>query len=84
MFRFLTVAIFLANVAAFAPVGKSVRSSASSLKMFDVTKQIGAQMPLGYFDPLGLLKDADEETFKTWRTIETKHGRIAQMAVLGK
>jgi hypothetical protein len=44
---------------------------------------VARQMPLGYFDPLGLLKDADEETFVWWRTAESKHGRIAMLAVLG-
>jgi hypothetical protein len=50
---------------------------------FDVKKQIGVQAPLGYWDPLGLLKDADEETFNLYRSIETKHGRVAMAAVLG-
>ena len=30
-------------------------------------------------DPLGLLKDADEERFKRLRVVETKHGRIAMV-----
>ena len=37
----------------------------------------------GFWDPLGLLKDADEERFKRLRTVETKHGRIAMLAILG-
>jgi hypothetical protein len=44
---------------------------------------IGAQPPLGFFDPLGLLKDADEERFERLRYVEIKHGRISQLAVLG-
>jgi len=44
---------------------------------------IGAQAPLGFWDPLGLLKDADQERFDRLRTVETKHGRIAQLAILG-
>jgi hypothetical protein len=32
---------------------------------------------------LGLLKDADQERFDRLRTVETKHGRIAQLAILG-
>ena len=38
---------------------------------------------VGFWDPLGLLKDADQERFDRLRTVETKHGRIAQLAILG-
>jgi hypothetical protein len=44
---------------------------------------IGAQAPLGFWDPLGLLKDADEERFERLREVETKHGRISMLAILG-
>lgn len=44
---------------------------------------IGAQAPLGFWDPLGLLKDADEERFERLRTVEIKHGRISMLAILG-
>jgi len=43
----------------------------------------GIQAPLGFWDPLGLLKDADAARFDRLRTVETKHGRIAQLAILG-
>ena len=45
--------------------------------------ELGAISPLGYFDPLGLSKDIDQETFDNYRTAELKHGRVAQLAVLG-
>jgi len=44
---------------------------------------IGAQPPLGFWDPLGLLKDADQKRFDRLREVEVKHGRIAMLAVLG-
>jgi len=44
---------------------------------------IGAQPPLGLWDPLGLLKDASQERFDRLRYVETKHGRIAMLAILG-
>ena len=44
---------------------------------------MGAQPPLGFFDPLGVLKGADESTFASLRKYEIKHGRIAMLAVLG-
>ena len=37
---------------------------------------IGAQPPLGFWDPLGLLATADQARFDRLRTVETKHGRI--------
>jgi len=80
MFR---IAVFLAavlGVAAFSPVARVARPSA--LKMGFET-EIGAQAPLGFWDPLGLLKDADQERFERLRTVETKHGRISMLAILG-
>ena len=38
----------------------------SSLKM-SFESEIGAQPPLGFWDPLGLLTDADEERFNRLR-----------------
>jgi hypothetical protein len=62
MFKFIVlIAALLATASAFAPVGRVAR--ASTLQMADFSKEIGAQVPLGYWDPLGLLKDADQETF---------------------
>ena len=54
----------------------------SALKM-SFESEIGAQPPLGFWDPLGLLNDADEARFARLREVETKHGRIAQLAILG-
>lgn len=44
---------------------------------------IGAQPPLGFWDPLGILQDADQPRFDFLRYVETKHGRIAMLAILG-
>jgi hypothetical protein len=37
----------------------------------------------GFFDPLGLSKDIDQDTFDQYRAAELKHGRVAQLAVIG-
>lgn len=81
--RATTLALCLGSAAAFAPA-RTAAPRASALAAFDIKTQVGAQAPLGYFDPFGLLTEADEETFNLWRKIELKHGRIAMMAVLGK
>jgi hypothetical protein len=45
--------------------------------------EIGAQAPLGFFDPLGLLKSADTARYNRLRYVELKHGRVSMLAVLG-
>ena len=45
--------------------------------------EIGAQPPLGLFDPLGLLDDADDARFNRLRYVELKHGRVSMLAILG-
>lgn len=70
----------LVSVAAFSPVGRITKSSVMKMQFEDA---IGAQPPLGFWDPLKLLEDADEERFNRLRTVETKHGRISMLAILG-
>eukprot|EP00903_Cladosiphon_okamuranus_P021461 g19729.t1 len=56
--------------------------SSSAMKM-SFESEIGAQPPLGFWDPLGLLADADQERFERLRYVEVKHGRIAMLAIAG-
>ena len=80
MFRALILLVSVLSATAFAPAGRAAKSS---LKMLDFSKEVGAQPPLGFWDPLGLLKNADQERFDTLRRYEVKHGRVAMLAVLG-
>mmetsp|Transcript_34031 Transcript_34031/g.44911 ORF Transcript_34031/g.44911 Transcript_34031/m.44911 type:complete len:212 (-) Transcript_34031:211-846(-) len=82
--KIATIAAALTGAAAFAPSTgmQNVAKSSSALKMGFET-EIGAQPPLGFWDPLGLLNDADQERFDRLRTVEVKHGRIAMLAILG-
>jgi len=50
---------------------------------FNPAEQLGATAPLGYFDPLGICKVGDEDTFRSMRSAELKHGRVAMMASVG-
>jgi len=78
----LAIAALLAgSAAAFAPSVKVAKNSALSMAF---EGELGAQPPLGFFDPLGLLADADQERFDRLRYVEVKHGRIAQLAFLGQ
>jgi len=77
--KFLISALLASSAAAFAP--SKVAQTSTSLNAFE--GELGVQPPLGFFDPLGLLDDADQERFDRLRYVEVKHGRIAQLAFLG-
>ncbi len=51
----------------------------------DYKTTIGVTAPIGFFDPLGLLKNpaVSEERFQRLRQTEIKHGRISMLAILG-
>ena len=72
--------VLLSSAAAFTPASK--RTGSSTLAM-SFQKEIGAQAPLGFWDPLGVLKNADQAKFDKLRSVELKHGRVAMLAVLG-
>jgi hypothetical protein len=77
------VATLIASAAAFAPAAQQKTSTSLNV---DITQAIGAQAPLGTFDPLGIFpdpKNADDEQFERLRWVELKHGRIAMLAVTG-
>merc|ERR1719464_1079669 len=59
---------------------QSVSSSAPKMAF---ETELGVQEPIGFFDPLGLLKNADQQRFDHLRYVEIKHGRVAMLAFLG-
>ena len=73
------IAAIIGSAAAFAPA--PVAKTTTAINAFE--DELGAQPPLGFFDPLGLLDDADQERFDRLRYVEVKHGRICQLAFLG-
>ncbi len=80
----LIFSCLLVTTVAFSPSMKSFNvKSSSMLKMSDFSKELGAQPPLGFWDPLGILNDADQERFDNLRVVENKHGRISMLAILG-
>ena len=74
------IATLIGAAAAFAPAQTGKASTA--LNAFEA--ELGAQPPLGFFDPLGLLDNADQERFDRLRYVELKHGRISMLAFLGQ
>jgi hypothetical protein len=71
----------VAGASAFAPAQVSKNSVATNMAF---ENELGAQAPLGFFDPLGLVDDQDQEKFDRLRYVEIKHGRICQLAFLGQ
>jgi hypothetical protein len=75
-------ASLIASAAAFAPAKQAATSVATNMAF---EEELGAQPPLGFFDPFGLLSgDCTEERFNALRYVEIKHGRICQLAFLGQ
>lgn len=86
-----TIALNAADVTdktpASTPASKPASTPASAAKVeveeYPYKNALGAQAPLGYFDPLGLLYKATPEEFHDLRTKEIVHGRIAMLAFTG-
>ena len=78
--KLATLALLAGSAAAFTP--SKVAQTSTSLNAFD--NKLGAQPPLGFFDPLGMLNKADQEHFDQPRYVEVKHRHIAQLAFLGQ
>jgi len=74
------LASLVASAAAFAPAQVGRTSTSVAL---DISGQLGAQVPLGAFDPLGIMEDATQDKFDTFRECEIVHGRVAMLAVTG-
>jgi len=80
--KLAVIASLLASAAAFAPASKTARTSVATNMAFE--EELGAQPPLGLWDPLGILNGADQERFDRLRYVEIKHGRICMLAFLGQ
>jgi len=78
--KLAVAAVLAGSAAAFAPA--QVGKATTAINAFE--SELGAQPPLGFFDPLGLLTDADQEKFDRLRYVELKHGRVCQLAFLGQ
>lgn len=71
------------SCSAFNGAALATQARSSSAMKMTFESEIGAQPPIGFWDPLGLVADADQERFDRLRYVEIKHGRIAMLAVLG-
>jgi len=65
---------------AFAPSQQAKTNTA--LNAFQ--DELGAQAPIGFWDPLQMTKGVSQERFDRLRYVELKHGRIAMLAFMGQ
>jgi len=81
MMKLTILAALAGSAAAFAPapIAQISRTELAA----DLSQELGAQAPLGFFDPLGLVADGNKEEFDRLRWVELKHGRIAMLGVVG-
>lgn len=80
--KVIIAAILAGSAAAFSPALLSGARTSTAVNMA-FENELGAQPPLGFFDPLGLVKDGNQAKFDRLRFVELKHGRIAMLAVAG-
>ena len=79
--KLAALSALVASATAFAPA--QTGSATTTLNAFE--DELGAQAPLGFFDPFGMLSgDVTQERFDRLRYVEIKHGRICQLAFLGQ
>merc|ERR1719199_877704 len=89
MMKSAILASLVASAAAFAPSPKaSVNTELNGIFYNQATAEAfgndpGATAPLGFFDPLGLVADDNQEYFDHLREVEVRHGRCAMLAVTG-
>ncbi|KAL7430223.1 hypothetical protein ACHAXM_002067 [Skeletonema potamos] len=87
MMKLALLATLIASAAAFAPAPavKTTTTTALSVAAAEnpLKNELGAQAPLGFFDPLGAVADGNKENFDRLRWVELKHGRVAMLAVVG-
>lgn len=84
MLRSIVLAVALVGTNAFmgTPL-QAPRVASKSTMTMTYENELGAQRPLGFFDPLSLVLNADQERFDRLRFTEIKHGRISMLAVVG-
>lgn len=81
--KFLVLASSLvASASAFVNQANTVSTTQLAASKYE--NELGAQAPLGYWDPLGVMKVGNDKKFELFRDVEITHGRVAMLAFLGQ
>lgn len=80
--KFLVLSSLVAGASAF--VSQANTAASTQLSMSKYENELGAQAPLGYWDPLGVMKVNNDKKFELFRDVEITHGRVAMLAFLGQ
>eukprot|EP00548_Thalassiothrix_antarctica_P011661 CAMPEP_0194161722 /NCGR_PEP_ID=MMETSP0152-20130528/79094_1 /TAXON_ID=1049557 /ORGANISM="Thalassiothrix antarctica, Strain L6-D1" /LENGTH=215 /DNA_ID=CAMNT_0038871537 /DNA_START=453 /DNA_END=1100 /DNA_ORIENTATION=+ len=87
--KIISIALVAGTAVAFAPSHRVNTNNNGGIlaaeKVDDrpFANALGAQAPLGLWDPLGIIADGDQKTFDHFREQEIKHGRISMLAIAG-
>lgn len=74
--------LLLASAAAFT---STAPKSSTALKASKYASEVGVQVPLGYWDPMGIMGNIEnDDKFNFFRRVEITHGRTAMLAVMGQ
>jgi hypothetical protein len=65
--KFAVLASLVASATAFAPAAKQAKTTSLGASF---ENDFGATLPLGFWDPLGLVADGDEAKFNRLRGVE--------------
>ncbi|EJK47965.1 hypothetical protein THAOC_33280 [Thalassiosira oceanica] len=80
MMKSILLASAVVGSSAFAPSQQAKTNTALNAYQ----DELGAQAPIGFWDPLQMTKGASQERFDRLRYVELKHGRISMLAFLGQ
>ena len=76
------LALVPTHTLAFGGAAVPAMLSRAAVPSMGLESELGATGPLlPYWDPLGLGQNASPEKLARWQAVETKHGRIAMLAV---
>lgn len=79
--KLLVISSLLAGASAFVAQPGKASSALAASKYAD---ELGAQTPLGYWDPLGVMNVNNDVKFELFRDVEITHGRVAMLAFTGQ
>jgi hypothetical protein len=73
--KLIALASLVAPSLAFVAPSTSSSASSTLIAASAFENEVGAQAPLGFYDPFGVVAEDGAENFSKWREIELKHGR---------